>query len=260
MALTTASLTSSLNSIGISQAKGVELPLLRDQNNATLPKAGASSATTSSDSSSAATRYTASTKLTEAQQQRIAELQQTDRTVRAHEQAHIAAGHGVVTSGPNYSYTYGPDGKPYATGGEVGIDTSPERKPEANIDKGIRIQAAALAPKDPSTQDYQVATVGERMETQGRSDLYRQQVQQAADEAAQAAERRKEEQATAQSASSTNTNAVPAANQASKINQVPGTSSALPTSEQNATGKLLVQAYGPAKDATDSAAAVSVFA
>jgi len=258
MALTTASLTSSLNSIGISQAKGVELPLLRDQNNATLPKAGASSATTSSDSSSAATRYTASTKLTEAQQQRIAELQQTDRTVRAHEQAHIAAGHGVVTSGPTYSFTYGPDGKPYATGGEVGIDTSTERKPEAKIDKGIRIQAAALAPKDPSTEDYQVARVGERMETQGRRDLYSEQ-QQTADEAVQVAERRKEEQSTAQSASSTNTNAVSAANQASKINQVPSTPSISPQSGQT-TGQQLIQAYGSAKEASDSATAVSVFA
>jgi len=180
MALSVTTLSSSLNSIGISDAKGVDLPLLRDQNNATLPKA---------DSQAATTRYTASKQLTEAQQQRVAELQQIDRNVRAHEQAHMAAGHGVVTSGPNYSYTYGPDGKQYAIGGEVGIDTSYERKPEANIDKGIRIQAAALAPKDPSTQDYRVATVGEQMESTGRTDLRQEQAdQQAEDQAAVAAQ------------------------------------------------------------------------
>ena len=178
MALSVSTLSSSLNSIGISDAKGVDLPLLRDQNNATLPK---------TDSQTATTRYTASKQLTEAQQQRVAELQQIDRNVRAHEQAHIAAGHGVVTSGPNYTYTYGPDGKQYAVGGEVGIDTSYERKPEANINKGIRIQAAALAPKDPSTQDYRVASVGEQMESTGRTDLRQEQAEQQAEEQAAAA-------------------------------------------------------------------------
>jgi hypothetical protein len=113
-------------------------------------------------------------KFTIAEQRQVAELQQIDRNVRAHEQAHISAGRGVVTSAANFSYTYGPDGKRYAVGGEVGIDTSAEKKPEANIDKGMRIQAAALAPKDPSSQDYQVASVGKRLEAQGRSDLAQQ--------------------------------------------------------------------------------------
>ena len=191
MALTTATLSASLNSIGISQAKGVDLPLLRDQNNATLPKPD--SASSSESKTAATTRYTASKQLTEAQQQKVTELQQIDRNVRAHEQAHMAAGHGVVTSGPNYTYTYGPDGKQYATGGEVGIDTAYERKPEANIDKGIRIQAAALAPKDPSPQDYRVATVGEQMESTGRTDLRRQQAEEQAQAQAEAAAQREAE-------------------------------------------------------------------
>jgi hypothetical protein len=112
--------------------------------------------------------------LTSEQLRQVRELQQIDRNVRAHEQAHLSAGRGVVTGGANFTYTYGPDGRQYATSGEVGIDTSPERKPEANIAKGQRIQAAALAPRDPSPQDYQVAAVGSRLEGQGRSDLVRQ--------------------------------------------------------------------------------------
>ncbi len=120
------------------------------------------------------------TKLTIAEQRQVAELQQIDRNVRAHEQAHISAGRGVVTSAANFSYTYGPDGRRYAVGGEVGVDTSAEKKPEANIDKGMRIQAAALAPKDPSSQDYQIASVGKRLEAQGRSDLAQQNIEEQA--------------------------------------------------------------------------------
>src|SRR5690606_23534349 len=70
-----------------------------------------------------------------------------------------------------YEYTYGPDGKQYAGAGEVGIDTSPEAAPQANIDKGQRIQDTALAPVNPSPQDRGVAATGLRLEDQGRSDL-----------------------------------------------------------------------------------------
>ncbi|MRR09438.1 hypothetical protein EG831_05050, partial [bacterium] len=126
------------------------------------------------------TRSTASAnaarrQLTTEQQRAVQQLQQVDRAVRAHEQAHLSAGRGVVTSGARFEYTYGPDGKQYAVGGEVGIDTSPSRKPQANIDKGRQIQAAALAPRDPSPQDYRVAAVGGQLVAQGQGDLVREQ-------------------------------------------------------------------------------------
>src|SRR5512147_909818 len=91
--------------------------------------------------------------LNPAEQRQVTRLKEIDQNVRAHEAAHMRAGHGVVTSGASYTYTYGPDGKAYAVGGEVGVDTSAEAKPQANIDKGQRIVAAALAPSDPSPQD-----------------------------------------------------------------------------------------------------------
>lgn len=109
------------------------------------------------------------------QQHAIQQLQQVDRTVRAHEQAHLSAGRGVVTSGARFEYTYVPDGKQYAVGGEVSIDTSSERKPQANIDKGRLVQAAALAPKNPSPQDYRVAAKGGQLVSQGQDDLVREQ-------------------------------------------------------------------------------------
>lgn len=116
------------------------------------------------------------------QQRKVAELEQIDRAVHAHEAAHLAAAQGLATSGATYTYVYGPDGKRYAVGGEVGIDTSAESKPQANIDKGRRIRAAAMAPADPSPQDYQVASAGDQLVTLGRTELAAQQRQQREDQ------------------------------------------------------------------------------
>lgn len=105
-------------------------------------------------------------------QREIAQLAQRDREVRAHEQAHIAVGGELITSGPTYAYTKGPDRRLYATGGEVGIDTSPVADdPEATIDKAQRIRATALAPAEPSAQDRSVAAKASSMEQSARIDL-----------------------------------------------------------------------------------------
>src|SRR5712692_3393491 len=55
----------------------------------------------------------------------LALLAETDRHVRSHEQAHLAAAGQYARGGPSYQYQTGPDGKQYAIGGEVSIDTSP---------------------------------------------------------------------------------------------------------------------------------------
>ena len=44
----------------------------------------------------------------------------------------------------------------YITGGEVRIDTSPAKDPEATIQKMQQVQRAAFAPADPSPQDQKV--------------------------------------------------------------------------------------------------------
>lgn len=173
-------LNTNLNSVGISAAKGIDLVTKRDELAATLPRPGGSAdQTTDAAASESKNTPSRTPELTPAQQRQVRELERTDRKVREHEQAHISAGRELITSGPNYTYTYGPDGKQYVVGGEVGIDTSPESEPEANIDKGQRIQITALAPSDPSPQDYRVASVGGQLESQGRSDLVREQLEQA---------------------------------------------------------------------------------
>ena len=112
----------------------------------------------------------------EAQQQRqeqleIAELASRDREVRAHEQAHAAVG-GAYAGAPTYTYSRGPDGKRYAIGGEVSIDSSPiPNDPEATLRKMELVQRAALAPAEPSAQDRRVAAQAAAQATQARAEL-----------------------------------------------------------------------------------------
>lgn len=99
----------------------------------------------------------------------ISELKQTDKKVRAHEAAHIAAGGQYVSGGASYEYQTGPDGKRYAVGGEVQIDTSEvPNDPEATIAKMEVVRRAALAPSNPSSQDRAVAAAATRKMSEAR--------------------------------------------------------------------------------------------
>ena len=109
--------------------------------------------------------------LTPADRRVVAELQLRDREVRAHEAAHKAAG-GAHVGGASYTYQYGPDGRQYAIGGEVPVDLSTSGgSPEAVIAKMEQVRAAALAPADPSAQDYAVAAAADAIAAQARHDL-----------------------------------------------------------------------------------------
>ena len=112
--------------------------------------------------------------LSEEEDRQVRQLKQADAKVRAHEQAHAAAG-GPYTGGPSYKFTTGPDGKRYATSGEVGIDASPVRgEPEATIRKMDVVIRAALAPADPSSQDLSVARSAQAQRAKAQSELFRQ--------------------------------------------------------------------------------------
>ena len=102
----------------------------------------------------------------------LRQLQIRDRQVRAHEAAHHAAAGGYARSGPRFEYTRGPDGRPYAVGGEVQIDTRPiAGDPEATLRKAQQIRRAALAPQAPSTQDRRIAAQASAMAQQARLEL-----------------------------------------------------------------------------------------
>lgn len=118
--------------------------------------------------------------LSEEERREVEKLAQRDREVRAHELAHLAAAGSRATGGASFSYTVGPDGKRYATGGEVSIDTSPVAgDPEATLRAAELIRRAALAPAEPSAQDRQVAAEASMMAQEARVELANQRIEEA---------------------------------------------------------------------------------
>ncbi|TKX32665.1 putative metalloprotease CJM1_0395 family protein [Campylobacter aviculae] len=103
------------------------------------------------------------------QVQQVRELQNTDRNVKAHEAAHQAAGGGLAGAA-SFTYTRGPDNKMYATAGEVPIKMQKGKTPEETIANARQIVAAAMAPADPSPQDYKVAANATKMEFEARAE------------------------------------------------------------------------------------------
>ena len=109
--------------------------------------------------------------LTPEEEKVVQELKQRDAEVRRHEAAHMAAGGGITVGGASFQYQQGPDGKSYAVGGEVHIDTSKGTTPEQTIQKMQAVRRAALAPADPSSQDRSVAAAAAAAEAQARAEL-----------------------------------------------------------------------------------------
>ncbi|MEJ5228701.1 MAG: putative metalloprotease CJM1_0395 family protein [Pseudothermotoga sp.] len=100
----------------------------------------------------------------------VERLKSKEQQVIAHENAHKAVA-GRYAGSMCYTYTRGPDGKIYITGGEVSIDVSEERTPEATIRKMQVVKAAALAPADPSPQDLNIARVATMKEMKARAEF-----------------------------------------------------------------------------------------
>ncbi|MCL2208053.1 MAG: hypothetical protein FWB90_08190 [Fibromonadales bacterium] len=109
--------------------------------------------------------------LSDEEQRKVNELEKIDKKVKVHEQAHVSAAGGYARGGANYNYVTGPDGKRYASGGHVNLDTSPEKTPEATIRKADVIRKAALAPADPSPADRQIAADAAKMAQKAQREL-----------------------------------------------------------------------------------------
>ncbi|WP_210396860.1 putative metalloprotease CJM1_0395 family protein [Motiliproteus sediminis] len=109
--------------------------------------------------------------MSESELAQVRELAARDREVRNHEAAHAAAGGGLAGS-PTYSFTRGPDGRLYATGGEVSIDTSAVAgDPQATIDKARTVIQAATAPANPSPQDLRAAAQARALLADAQAEL-----------------------------------------------------------------------------------------
>ncbi|MEE9355193.1 MAG: putative metalloprotease CJM1_0395 family protein [Methylococcaceae bacterium] len=113
-----------------------------------------------------------SSQLTREELASITQLKVRDQQVRTHEQTHLATAGSLAQGGASFTYQTGPDGKRYATGGEVSVDTSTiSDDPKANIQKAQQIRRAALAPAQPSSADLQAAAKATAMEQQALAEL-----------------------------------------------------------------------------------------
>jgi hypothetical protein len=113
--------------------------------------------------------------LSEEEQKLVEQLKRRDQAVRLHEQAHLAAAGQYARGGASFVYQTGPDGKRYAIGGEVQIDSSAvSGDPRATIEKARQIRQAALAPSDPSGQDQAVAAAAAQLLLQAEQQLREQ--------------------------------------------------------------------------------------
>ncbi len=121
------------------------------------------------------------TELSPEEKTQVAKLKSIDAEVRAHEMAHVSAG-GGLTGAVTYSYTKGPDNKMYAIAGEVSISMKEGRTPQESIAIARQIQAAAMAPSDPSPQDYKVAASAMQMEIKARADLLKEEAKEKSQE------------------------------------------------------------------------------
>lgn len=111
------------------------------------------------------------TELTEEEKKIVEDLKARDEEVRRHENAHKAVG-GTYTGAIEYEYTRGPDGRQYAVAGKVSIDTSTiPGDPAATIEKLRIVQAAALAPADPSGADKAVAAKAAAAQREAEAEL-----------------------------------------------------------------------------------------
>jgi hypothetical protein len=112
------------------------------------------------------------------EKQELNDLKARDRDVRAHEQAHLAAAGPYAKGPPSFEFQTGPDGQPYAVGGEVQIDTSKVAgNPQATLIKAQTIKRAANAPRNPSAQDRQVAAQAAQLEAQARQEIKQERLE-----------------------------------------------------------------------------------
>jgi len=115
--------------------------------------------------------------LSPVEKRELDKLKARDREVRAHEAAHKSVAGNLARGSASYTLETGPDGRRYAVGGEVNIDTSEVAgDPEATIRKAQTIRRAANAPAQPSAQDRSVAAQATQMEAEARQQLTEQQL------------------------------------------------------------------------------------
>jgi hypothetical protein len=113
--------------------------------------------------------------LSEEEQKMVTQLKARDREVRQHEQAHLAVAGRYAKGGIHFEYQRGPDGRQYAIGGHVTIDTTEiPGDPQATIEKMRTVKRAALAPREPSAADRAAARKADQKTRQAQQEIQSQ--------------------------------------------------------------------------------------
>lgn len=115
---------------------------------------------------------TGGAELSEEEEQMVRELEARDREVRRHEQTHVAMLGRYARGGPTYVYQTGPDGKLYAVGGSVEVETGKEATPEATAAKARTLRMAATGVAEPSAADMAIAGHAVRVEAQAMRESF----------------------------------------------------------------------------------------
>ena len=104
--------------------------------------------------------------------QTLRELERRDLQVRTQDMAFIAAAGGAAGS---YSLQYetGPDGRRYATGADIKLDTSEGATPEQTLAKARALRSAAMGGRSSSSTHATAAAKAVRMETEARAEIER---------------------------------------------------------------------------------------
>jgi hypothetical protein len=100
----------------------------------------------------------------------VQRLRMREQEVIRHEMAHKAVA-GDLAGPVRYTYTRGPDGRLYITGGEVPLRIREGKTPEETVEIARRIKRAALAPARPSPQDIAVAVRATLMEMKALAEM-----------------------------------------------------------------------------------------
>ncbi len=115
------------------------------------------------------------TDLSQEEKEQVNKLKSRDAEVKAHEQAHLGALAGQGGSA-NYEYTTGPDGRRYATGGEVPVSIGESSGgPRDTIRKAQQVARAAVAPAQPSGADQAARAKAQQVEAKARQELREKQ-------------------------------------------------------------------------------------
>ncbi len=122
----------------------------------------------------------------------LAQLRSIDINVKPHEKAHQAVLGAYAMGQTRYLRVRGPDGRFYAVGGSIKVNTQPiQGNPHATIRKARLIRMAALRPMNPSMQDMRIAVQAYRMEVKAKREVAEEREEERKERAEKSSELRK---------------------------------------------------------------------